>query len=258
MTWNQTQELSAESLNDLFDNKISSVAVSDFLNVQECLVWKEALYREGLQIYDYDFEATGIPTASHLMTTHYLFEEDENPEKYLEQAEASNKLYARMAQETEIDILKRFDDLLFSHNCFVKVPQEKNILYSRVLARELKNGASLHADYAPFLKVDWQIRQIDAELAWNIYLDVPQSGGECHVYNKPWEKSDNQFIMGSSYGYDEQVVTGRDSQIIKPILGRLVLFNSRNFHKVSDSPTNRLTLGGHLGRQSCGKFLAWV
>jgi len=96
------------------------------------------------------------------------------------------------------------------------------------------------------------------QYAWNIYLSDPGEGGECVVYNKPWEKADDQYIKGATYGYDHEVVKGAESIKIKPEPGMLLLFNSRNFHEVLKSTKPRLSLGGHVGRLTPSEYQLWV
>ena len=97
--------------------------------------------------------------------------------------------------------------------------EEGGLQYSSVIIRSLINGASLHPDFAPFLKIDWCIKYIVKQLAWNIYLDMPESGGETVVFNKQWELSDNKYIQGDSYAYDRQVVAGAQRDSISANVG---------------------------------------
>ena len=130
------------------------------------------------------------------------------------------------------------------------------------MIRSLKEGALLHADYAPFLTENWSIKNIDSELAWNIFLEVPKTGGECIVYNRQWQLKDNQFITDESYGYSEHVIINSKESVYKPQVGDLVIFNSRNFHKVNPSkgPSDRITIGGHIGRvkNTVNELISWV
>ena len=196
------------------------------------------------------------------MTTHYLFEDDEDFSEYLLEAKKSIKDYQNLVKATQIDVLNQLKTIFLKNNFIFEAAQENDQNYSQVMIRSLKEGALLHADFANFLKPNWQIKNIDAEFAWNIFLETPEQGGECVVFNKQWDLSDNQFILDDTYGYSDDVVKGKDSMIHQPQEGDLVIFNSKNFHKVNQSfgKKDRVTIGGHLGRDRHNslKILSWV
>jgi hypothetical protein len=140
----------------------------------------------------------------------------------------------------------------------VTIAEQNGDKYSYVIARELNNSALLHADYAHAIADYWSISNVIAQYAWNIYLSDPGVGGETLVYNKPWEKEHDQYIIGDTYGYDHKVVAGAECLTFQPKPGTLMFFNSRNFHEVTQSTQSRLTIGGHVGLTKNGEIILWV
>jgi hypothetical protein len=124
--------------------------------------------------------------------------------------------------------------------------------------RELNNSVLLHTDYAPALPPHWSISEIKSELAWNIYLTDPGEGGECRVYNCPWQPEYDHHLIGETYAYDPMVVEDAPLVALKPMVGRLIIFNSRNLHDVTAASQSRVAIGGHFGAHSNGNVICWA
>lgn len=142
-------------------------------------------------------------------------------------------------------------------NARVQFAKQEGESYFPAIARELNASVLLHADFAQFIPSYWCISKIVSEISWNIYLTDPGEGGECIVYEKPWERADDIHIVGNTYGYDPSVVEGKPNAHIKANAGRLVFFNSRNFHEVAAAKRPRVSIGGHVGKTPEGEFLMW-
>jgi hypothetical protein len=252
------QNFSQQSVHDLFNNRIPYLAVKNFLSLSECNLLVSAITKLGLGGYDYNFDVSDAPPAQHLFETHYLYE-DKTPEEYFPAAEKSIHEYQKLCNEIKLYPDKKMMDLLSQH-CQkpVTIAAQNGKNYSHVIIRELKNSALLHADFAPFIPSYWSISTITAELAWNIYLSDAGNGGECRVYNKPWEKEDDKYITRDTYGYDHAVVKDKAFAEIYPTQGSLVLFNSRNFHEVKPSENPRISMGGHIGLTTTGEIILWI
>ena len=243
-------DLSEDSLSKLLDNKLGVIVVRNA--VEDGVLSKLIEYfkfKNLITSYDYSFNSNTVPEALHFMTTHYLYEEHRDQIEYLDAAKQS------------IDQLKQLEEFVnfnfgdFLYQCFqecsykLERAKENDREYSQMMVRSLKDGALLHADYAPHLKEDWAIKKIRSELAWNIFIETPEAGGHTIIYDKQWVKSDDSHIIQDSYGYKEDLVDGCHSISYKPTRGDFVLFNSRNFHKVEPSfgKKDRITIGGHFG-----------
>ena len=259
--WSQIKSpvITKENLEAVLDNKVSFLSIEGFLDRRDCESLLRALSNGKLGGYDYNFDQELTPECEHYMTTHYLFEENSHKEVYFKEAKKSLEQYEELVKEAGVEAFGQLQSALRAAGYEVEEATENGYRYSSAMVRNLIEGASLHPDYAPFLAVDWAIKNIDRQLAWNIYLDMPAKGGETVVYNKPWIKEDDRFIKGSSYAYDPEVIASKERAAIKPKVGDLVIFNSRNFHEVSKGEGGRRwTMGGHLATTPEGKILSWV
>ena len=132
---------------------------------------------------------------------------------------------------------------------------EKN--YFVGLMRQINSTALIHADYAPFDAPGWSIGEINAQLAWNLCVVEPESGGDCIVHNKKWEREDEALKQQNSYGYSREVVDNTEKFLIKVKVGDAYLFNSRNFHEVTKSSGTRTTVSSFIGRTKTENLIMW-
>ena len=257
-SWTYTPQTSENhDFFDLFDNKTSAIIIDDFLPPENCSKIKEIAEEYGLHHYDYLFN-DDVPEAFSLFDTHYLYEQ-KTPAEYCPKAEATNAQYAQFKEKLGFNPFEKVRAFLEEKTGrSVSIAKQGKQEYTHVILRQLQNSALLHADFAPFIPQYWSISDITSELAWNIYLTDPGQGGECVVYDKLWDKEDDQHILGETYGYDEIVVQNKDYIEIPITAGKLVFFNSRNFHKVNASSQMRLSIGGHIGLKPDGSLVMWV
>jgi hypothetical protein len=97
-----------------------------------------------------------------------------------------------------------------------------------------------------------------AQFAFNLYLSVPEHGGETVVWRHRWNPADEACRLPNSYGYAEDVVGDAESFEIKPVVGEALLFDPRNFHAVRPSlDGRRIALGFSVGMTDCGELLTW-
>jgi hypothetical protein len=244
---------------DLFANRCGYIEIENFLSPVQCQAVIQELRNLGLKQFEYHFNIDDAPPAASLFETHYLYE-NKKPEDYFPKAQASIVMYQAMVKRLGYDPVQKVLSYLSQQlQMPVSIAEQDGKQFHTVLARELNHSAMLHADFAPFIpNSHWVISKIMAEYAWNIYLTDPGSGGECVVYNKPWQQEDDRYIIKNTYGYDHAVVADREQVKVKPTPGKLVIFNSRNFHEVLKSQRPRLSIGGHIGLLPEQKCIAWI
>jgi hypothetical protein len=257
--WQQQRgEASQQGFMDLFHNRCAYVALEDFLTSAECQAAVKVLRDMGLKQYDYNFNVDEAPPAAHLFTTHYLFE-PKQPSDYFPVAAEAIKQYEQLVGKAGFNPVKKIMELLQQQlQKSVAVAEQEGQQYSYVIARELNHSVLLHADYAHFIPEYWSISKVIAQYAWNIYLTDPGEGGETVVYNRPWEKADDQYILHDTYGYDKKLVANAECITFRPTPGTLMFFNSRNFHEVAKCTKPRLTMGGHIGLTENDEVIFWV
>ena len=253
----QCESLNSESLADLLGNRIGSVQVDDFLSSDQCHALLKSLDGMKFKHYDYSFDEKDAPPALHIFDTHYLYE-DKSSDEYKKSTLESRELYSRLSEESGFSVVEQlFLKLSQNWKTVVTEAKENSYSYFPCIARELNDSVLLHADYAPFAQGEWQIKHIVAELAWNIFLTTPDDGGECLVYNRPWIPRDDDKIVKDTYGYEKSIIEGSDFLRANPVKGKLVLFNSRNFHEVKQASGRRVAIGGHIGLTPEGALIAW-
>lgn len=98
-----------------------------------------------------------------------------------------------------------------------------------------------------------------AQFAFNLYLEVPDAGGETVVWRHRWHPADEAFRLPHSYGYDRAVVGDAESFKLQPSVGDALLFDPRNYHAVAPSRGGRrLALGFAVGLDDRGRLLTWA
>ncbi|GAA1162869.1 hypothetical protein F4556_000449 [Kitasatospora gansuensis] len=127
------------------------------------------------------------------------------------------------------------------------------------VAREPNQGFQVHFDDAVReFTGDLLDAPLVAQFAFNLYLSVPERGGETVVWRHRWQPSDETYRLPNSYGYAPEVVDGVESFELKPTVGEALLFDPRNFHAVRPSQDERrIALGFSVGLSDTGALLVW-
>ncbi|WP_405883608.1 proline hydroxylase [Streptomyces sp. NBC_01384] len=123
--------------------------------------------------------------------------------------------------------------------------------------REINAGALIHFDDInrefPGGVFD---QDVVAQLAFNVWVEVPRSGGSTSVWRRRWEPGDEQ--AREAYGYLPSTVEGRQRVKLAPELGDGLLFNPANFHAVDPNPgERRIAFAFFLGLTITGQLIAW-
>jgi hypothetical protein len=123
--------------------------------------------------------------------------------------------------------------------------------------REIDNGALVHYDDVnreyPSGVFD---QQVTAQLAFNVWVEVPTVGGAMSVWRRRWEPGDEAHR--EAYGYANHVVDRVQSVTLAPRLGDALLFNPNNLHAVEPNPGHRrIAFAFFLGLTTTGALIAW-
>jgi hypothetical protein len=141
----------------------------------------------------------------------------------------------------------------------VEVARHKGRLLSPGVAREPNDGFLIHFDDAAREFTDPLLDEYTvAQFAFNLYLSVPEEGGETIFWRHTWDPRDESHRRPGSYGFSEEVVAGLERLEVKPQVGDALLLNPRYFHAVSPSQGGRrIALGFRLGMTDSGRLTAW-
>lgn len=242
-------DLTFELIDDLFSNKYAALRIKNFLTERECQDLAEAALNFGFDNYEDVY-----PPIGRIGITQ--FEAYQKPKDYYfdKVGEAFSKTDSIYAYAS-INVIDRLITLLQTHSPLeVKIPEESTgEKYFCGLFRYIQK-AFLHFDFAGYDAKDWDISNIRSQIAWNTYIKVPERGGDNIVYERTWDESlGSQYYLpgcSGSYGFKHDIIEEKRFHKIKPILGDLLLFNSRNFHEVEESSGERLSISSFMGRRA--------
>lgn len=130
--------------------------------------------------------------------------------------------------------------------------------YYAGLVRRIEEGTLIHVDFAPGEQARWaEISDVRYQLAWNLYLRISEPGeGMTHVFDRQWREADDAWKTGS-YGYEPAVVAGAEEAVFAPVVGEIVLFNTRNYHYVEEIAGERVTFTSALGLLPSDEVVFW-
>lgn len=256
--WEQTQyaSLTAQNLFNLFENKIPAIQIPNFATQAECRAFSTAAHNANFAYHERvpppPIGRIGVPQFGYIKKT-----KDEYfvavKQEYQTQREIINKSFHPLNRLLEM--------LRSTVSTEVNISQDGQFgNFFAGLVRLIHKSVPLHMDFIQTDAPEWGVANVDAQLAWNLFLSVPERGGECIVYNRLWQPEDEMHkVTGGELElyYTPELVQKCQTKEIKPILGNVVLFNSRNFHEVKDSYGERMTFTSFIGRKPNGNIVIW-
>ncbi|MFD9698198.1 hypothetical protein [Lentzea sp. NPDC059081] len=256
MNWDivTVRELDRGLVGALFDNEVAAIRIPGFLSREGLAAAVAGIEENGLDHYrdvDPPIGKIGITQFEHRHGT-------AAKAAYFEQAAKSNlrrqEVFARSGDPVELVS----SALAAVWPRPVSVAEEPAVGgYFAGLVRMIREGL-VHCDWAPHDAPGWSIGEIDAQITWNVYLQLPQDGGATYVYDRPWDESAEEHAIPDSYGYDDGLVADRARVRIEPAAGDLTFFNSRNFHAIErSSGSDRISVSSFVGRHRDGRLVLW-
>lgn len=141
----------------------------------------------------------------------------------------------------------------------VEVARHDGRVMGAGVAREPNQGFLVHFDDAQREFSDGFLdANVICQFAFNLYLSVPDSGGETVVWRHRWHPADDKHKPAGSYGFKESVVGDAESFQMIPRIGEAVLLEPRYFHAVRPSGGGRrIALGFSVSMTDTGQLLTW-
>jgi len=88
---------------------------------------------------------------------------------------------------------------------------------------------------------------LEAQFACNVYVDMPQEGGELQIWSNEIDPYKFDSLRGESYGIDPAIL-GEPDLVLRPSPGDIIIFNSRKMHAVAPGRYNsRVSLSCFIG-----------
>ena len=224
-----------------------------FATLDECHQMKEAIYKIGFEEY-----INVSPPIGRIGITQFEAGK-ENKNWYFERAKISGERQ-NMIFNMSFNPIERLIKLFQNSGKTIYIASDLSTgrPYYSGLIRQINKSALIHADYAPYDAKGWEIGEISAQLAWNLCIQAPASGGDCIVYEKPWDLADDEsFRIKNSYGYVPEVLGKSPGHAITVDTGDMYLFNSRNFHEVKNCSGDRITISCFLGLLQNSDIVIW-
>ncbi|MDZ8189306.1 MAG: hypothetical protein RMX96_31265 [Nostoc sp. ChiSLP02] len=245
-------EMNNQNFQALLKNEIPSIRIPKFASSEECNKLALAIEKVG-----FDFYRNVEPPIGRIGITQFEYR---NRDKlgYFDAVKKANTTYNQVTS-LSFDPLKRLATTLRQNvSSKVKIAYEDEAYgdYFAGLIRQI-NIALLHIDFAQLDAPNWRIGNITSQLVWNLYVKAPSQGGICKVYNRQWQPKDEKYKIPDSYGYDSSLVANSEVKHNIPLIGDLVIFNSRNFHEVLPGIGERITISSFIGQMPGGDLVFW-
>lgn len=129
----------------------------------------------------------------------------------------------------------------------VIVPEEDGERYSDAVIRIAVEGdsAALHRDSAMEYFKGWMVSRFPTQFSALVCFQMPESGGELHVFKRLWTPEDDAQRVDGATGYPPSIVEGAPLSTIVPQEGDLYIFHPEIFHDIAPmfGPRNRITQG---------------
>lgn len=247
--------LTRENLIALFANEIPEIHIPAFASPAECASFVDAMTTGNIQTTPYSrIGYIGAVQANHRWGGNAKAD-------YFASTEQAWRDLADVTGRSWNPLDRMMGMLQDTLGCPVGVAEEPDA--GRFFAGVVKlseRPVARHVDFAPLNMPGWHIAEIEAQIGWNLFLTAPDAGGSTTVWNAPWTVP---IVPGApppqSYGLGDEWVEGAETWTYAPVAGDVVLFNTRNPHRVdaSSEGSRRWQTGSFVGRRPDGSLVVW-
>ncbi|WP_168787956.1 hypothetical protein [Paraburkholderia aromaticivorans] len=258
-TWTRYEEhpLTRESLLALLNNEIPAIRIKGFASKEECVAFTQSAKKGNIKYYNTEKRIGYIGMAQ------YEYRWDRPKADYFEAVKKANLDLAAVTASAFNPVTRLMEALRTVYPSNVDFANEPELgHYFAGIIRMASDGIDLHADFAPFNTLDYEIRHIDAQLGWNFFCEEPAAGGRTTVHNAPWTPEMKSGEIPKSYGLPRDIVAGAPTFTYVPTAGDVVIFNTRNPHEVSagvaDPGVDRVSIGSFIGRMPDRSLVLWA
>ncbi len=237
--------LSFENLQALIKHETQVLRIPSFISEEACAIMSKGLKSTGYNDY------LNAPSVGRIGMSYFeTGQKQEIIDHYFATAlENINTLRKACAPyPCPVDTLRCLFDEAWPGGCGLQDLYGKKMFVG--LSRSMKPGIPLLAHHDMFGRHapnTPEALSLISQFALNVYVDVPEIGGELAMWMK--EISDTEFLemRGSHYGVPLELLPAPDFTV-KPKNGDLILFNARKIHAVLPGEgCDRLTISGFLG-----------
>ncbi|PPK65646.1 proline hydroxylase [Actinokineospora auranticolor] len=246
-----------DAIADLAAGRTAAIRVPDLLPAHECAEIMRALSERAFDTYDTDRIQPAVMRCGVGVSDHRA--DGRIAPSYWTALLASRRMWQDL--DLPFDPFERCRTALGAH-------WPHPVLVGRSGGREMGPGVAREPNGGFQIHFDDAIREftgnlLDANLiaqfAFNLYLSVPDRGGETVIWRHRWHPDDERLrLPHASYGYAESVVGDAEALLIRPVVGEALLLDPRNFHAVRPGQgARRVALGFSVGMADSGELLVW-
>jgi len=234
----------------LIENRIPGVCIRNFSTTNESNKLIDALLEHAQQ-------SNSIKEVTRFGISQYAQGIRETKENYFTLAKQLNEKFSHIFDQSGFTpvqrLIREFKEFGF----------DAGIMHEPVMGSyfagngKLRSGFSpIHVDFAAQDSDGWAIAEATVQLAWNLYLRVPDKGGELLLWDKQWSPEDDVHQVEDNYYYRDEVVQGAKMLRVKVHPGEVIVINSRNYHAVSEVE-GRLAFGSFISVFDNNKLRLW-
>ncbi|MET7718484.1 hypothetical protein [Streptomyces sp. NPDC005407] len=248
-----------EHLALLASGALSAIQVPGFFSPAQCQEIMNSLQSCQMGSYDQQRVQPRVPKLGPAVYDYYGgYRDGQLPDSYWE--------HAKQSEETR-------SCLLFGSDPLDIAVEKLRQIWGQPVSRATSKGGQLFAgmireiNNSMKLHFDDIVREIpgglDAtpmcQLAFNVHLSMPASGGESVIHQRRWRPSDELPENRDTYGYAEHIVSDEPRATVRAEVGDATFFDSRNYHLVrrNTSDGRRVTLSFFIGITGTGPLVIW-
>ena len=247
-----TDLLTKDLLIDIATGVVGAVKVKRFASPERCAMLAIVLANAEFNAFDevrYQVPTFNLgPIMNHYLLHGYL------TEQYWKQAETASRFWR---EHKDLDLRQECRDRISDvwQGPVTAARVDGHFVYWGIV-RENGRGAQPHwDDVSHEFPTDFFVPRPVAQLTFNLYLRMPQDGGDTVIWPRRWRPSDEAYRAGSSWPnlpFDQKPLT------VHCELGDALVFDPRNYHSVlPGSEGRRFALGFYLGIASDGTLVTW-
>ncbi len=252
--WDQAvvSTLNSDTLLGLINNEVSLICLDDFATSDECEAVAQQACIHGFDPYD------GVePRITRIGSTVFEYN-SRSHDAYFDDVEKKRPVQEKIFAESWDPVSRLIELIRANTGLPVDVAKDSSgRSYYAGLVRRIEGGTLLHIDYAPIEHEDWSVCDVTAQLSWNLYLRLSdRTAGHTHIYERQWLPKDMEHREGG-YGFDHSVVEGSAKVTLRPKVGQLAIFNTKNYHEVESTRGERITATSAIGMMPGGNLVLW-
>jgi hypothetical protein len=228
--WQQPAlQLDATSLRALIAGEIPAIRMAGFASDEECRRFCAAIRQRAA-------EATAAVTARmSLIGANFSNYTGQTKEGYFDLVEPSYRAVGAIAEDGGFDPLERMMERLraiWPADVGVAMePGHGRYFAGGILTRT--SSGNLHYDFVPHSAPGFAIAQIEDQLGWNLYLDMPRETGGTTTYRHPMPR-DSATGGGPArvLNLDRHLIEQAEAFTFQPRVGEVVIINTRYPHDI--------------------------